>query len=313
MMVREVDKAEWKDYVDRCPQATFFHTYEWYRIWEAYAKYKAKALMFEFPSGHTALLPLSERRIHKGLTRMYDSSPAGTFGGFVSSDLLNVKEVTELESFVGRMTINITFNPYQLFEGWEETMKTDFTQRICLKTGVDKKKWDDYNYYKKKAKINQLKTLQTSKKKDWEVYYGLYEKSLARWGNKASSRYGKSLFEYLQELGLDICQLWLVYYEDKPIYGGVYFSFNGIITQWHAAGDKDFYKFHPAYFLHEQVIDYALKNSFRYYDFNPSGGHKGVERFKENFRPTKVYFPVLSNTTTWYSILDHLSNVLKNN
>ena len=312
MKTRYLDKKEWSHYLSNCPQATFFHTPEWYGVWEAYAKSKAKALLFEFSIDKTALLPISERRIHKGLTKVYDSSPAGTYGGFVSPNALTAKEVGALMIYVKKMNIDLTFSPYQPLDGLDG-LKMDFTQRINLQDGLDKKKWDRFASKEKRAKEDGLSVRRGVSEEDWALYFKLYEKNLKLWGGLASSTYEYSLFEILQNQRETHCQLWLVCQEGHVIYGGVFFAYNKIMIYWHGAGDRDFYKYNPAYFLHNKMVSFALKNDFRYYDFNPSGGHQGVVRFKKKFNPQKVFFPIFSNQNAWYSAIDNLSKVLKTN
>ena len=310
MEVRNLNTEEWHNYVRQCPQATFFHTPMWYAVWDAYAKNRSLALLFEFPSGRTALLPLSEKKIHKGLTRVYDSSPAGTYGGFISPTSLKANEVSELLTYVKKMTINIAFNPYQPLDGLS-TVKTDFTQRINLELGIDVNKWHRYSGRMKKSK--NLTVKQGENISDWKLYFSLYQKSLVRWGDSVSSEYSFSLFEQLEQLPKDMCRLFLVYDGDAVIYGGIFFLYNKMMIYWHGAGDERFFKKQPAFLLQKKGIDFAIKNGFRYYDFNPSGGHQGVEKFKNNFKPEIVYFPILFNQNAWYSSLDGLSKILKSN
>ncbi len=308
MKVREAKKIEWENYISQCEHATFFHTHTWYAIWEAYANYKAKALLIEFPSGNTALLPLSERTIHKGFTKVYDSSPAGTYGGFISQNSLTSDEVSQLMAYAKKMTINITFNPYQELEGLGE-LKKDFTQRINLRKGVEMKKWHRFT-----GRVNKSKALVVrwaSSAGEWQAYLKLYKKSLVRWGDKVSSVYDDSFFVLLQQLPKGVCQLLTVCKENKVVYGGIFFFYNNVMTYWHGAGDEVFFKEQPAFLMQTAGIKYAMENGYNYYDFNPSGGHKGVEKFKNHFNPEKVSFPIWSNQNDWFFTLDNLSKFLK--
>jgi lipid II:glycine glycyltransferase (peptidoglycan interpeptide bridge formation enzyme) len=44
--------------------------------------------------------------------------------------------------------------------------------------------------------------------------------------------------------------------------------------------------------LYAQIIRDAHNQGYRYFDFNPSGGHEGVVHFKESFGAVRKYFNV---------------------
>ena len=56
----------------------------------------------EFSDGKLALLPLSSIKTRLGLTKTYYSSPAGTFGGWISSDELESTHADQLTQFFSR-------------------------------------------------------------------------------------------------------------------------------------------------------------------------------------------------------------------
>ena len=63
---------------------------EWAEIWRDYSggRIRPAPRMIEFSDGTSALLPLSLETAYRGLGRAYLSSPAGTFGGWISKHTL---------------------------------------------------------------------------------------------------------------------------------------------------------------------------------------------------------------------------------
>jgi predicted N-acyltransferase len=58
---------------------------------------------------------------------------------------------------------------------------------------------------------------------DWKKYYEVYEDSLRRWGDTASSRYEFRIFEEMQRRNSPNIKLWLAVYQEKIIAGALCF------------------------------------------------------------------------------------------
>src|SRR5205085_8697232 len=72
---------------------------------------------------------------------------------------------------------------------------------------------------------------------DFRGYYALYEESLKRWGDRATSRYSWRLFEGLHELTVEHPEtigVWLAEMEGEIVSGMIVFYWNGRAVWWHA-------------------------------------------------------------------------------
>jgi lipid II:glycine glycyltransferase (peptidoglycan interpeptide bridge formation enzyme) len=61
------------------------------------------------------------------------------------------------------------------------------------------------------------------------------------------------------------------------------FYWNRHAAYWHAAADREFLAIEAPKLLLSAIIRDACSRQIRYFDFNPSGGHAGVAKFKGYF------------------------------
>ena len=114
--IRSATPAEWDNIWQECDYSTYFHSKEWAEIWNIYTKGKMHPdpKLVIFTDGKKALLPLSYQRRVKGLVKNYVSSPAGTFGGWISTDGLTIEHGRLLANYLTEKLGNLVwrFNPY---------------------------------------------------------------------------------------------------------------------------------------------------------------------------------------------------------
>jgi hypothetical protein len=117
---------------------------------------------------------------------------------------------------------------------------------------------------------------------DLLAYYALYEHSLGRWGAEATSRHSKEMFLALDELPADRFRVWLGEIAGTTVAGIVMLYHGATAIYWHGAFDGAYARQMPS----KAVLDTALRDAgrrgYRCVDMLSSGGHAGVERFKES-------------------------------
>ena len=135
--------AEW-DYIwQGCDYSTYFHSREWAEIWENYTngQMQPDPKLVIFTDGKTALLPLSYYRELKGLIKNYISSPAGTFGGWISEDELVTKHGFLLIDLLTKRLGNLVWrlNPYEplVYKCKLPNLQQDETHALDLEGGFD--------------------------------------------------------------------------------------------------------------------------------------------------------------------------------
>ncbi len=313
MKVKIVDEQDWRTFVDNCECATFFHTCDWYQVWNRYQGYEYRAYLFEFDTGHKALLPLASRRVFRGVFRRYLSSPAGTYGGFLTDDSLTELETVLLSKWVRKFgTVDLTFNPFSPISKFLPITSRDFTQSIFLRDNwiIIEKKMKPAQILRK-VKIAERNQLRVRKLKGKEVleYHKIYRSRRSNWQDP-SNDYSESIFENLFQLkGVDFWGVFLK--DDLMIGGGPFVKHNNHVTSWLAVALTEYLPLMPYALLYYRLIKFYRSEGLTWFDFNPSGGHEGVVRFKAGFGTIKK--PVLNyNYQSKMMKFSYYLNALKN-
>ncbi|WP_293104412.1 GNAT family N-acetyltransferase [Moorena sp. SIO3I6] len=254
-----------------------------------------------FSDGKKALLPLSSQKRFKGLGKQYISSPAGTFGGWICVDQLDVKHANLLVDFLSNKLGNLYWrmNPYDqlaLKLGLINS-QDDETHTIKLQVEFEAiyKKWSrGHKSATKKAKKAGFLVKTASTLDDWSHYYQVYEDSLRRWGDKASSKYEWELFNDIFQRHSANTKLWLAIYQEQVVSGILCFYAKKHVVYWHGATLEDFFHLRPVNLLMYESIKDACEQKYDCFDFNPSGGHEGVKEFKQRFGSEALSCPIVT-------------------
>ena len=289
----QIDFAEWQKVADKCEYATFFHTPIWSRVFvKTYPKMRIATKKFVFDDGAEIILPLI--KIKKiGLFNSYISNAAGTYGGWISEKDLSKKQINEIIKWMNKHLIFFTWriNPFdkKLYDIEIPNARYDFTQYLGLKQGFDSiyKLWakghSSAARKARKARKEEIIVKEAKLWEEWKQYFEIYQDSLKRWGDNASSRYPIRLFKNLFQEQSSNIKLWLAYFEKKTIAGALCFYHNHHAVYWHGAALEDYFYKRPSNLLQYEIIKDACDKSYWWYDFNPSGGHEGVIKFKKSF------------------------------
>lgn len=317
MNIRPATADEWDAIWQQCDYATYFQSREWADIWKIYTKGKMRPepKLVLFSDGKKALLPLSSQKVIRKLTKQYFSSPAGTFGGWISSDKLNKEHSNLLIGCLFNRFNNLVWriNPYNEKEFVPEAVKigikNEETYALDLKVGFKTiyQQW----IKEKKSLVRKVKkalregvSIETaSTLNDWQDYYQVYEESLKRWGEKASFKYEWKLFNDIYQLNSPHVNLWLAIYQEKIIAGSLCFYSKQHVVYWHGAALSQYFHVRPVNLLMCEIIKHACEGEYSWFDFNPSGGHEGVTTFKKSFGAKSLPCPIVSTQDSFTTFL----------
>lgn len=286
MKISEIDESKWWGIINKNKIGTFFHTPDWYKVWALYADYGFTAYLIEFKSGRFALFPIGWKLRFKGIMKEYISGPVGTYGGPLSPNKLNEKEIKSLEKFIKSFnSISIRFAPFSRTLSSDFYTHTGFTQILDLRYDwkVILKKWSKGHLSAAKKGLKSGVIVKLANQQQWANYYQIYVDTFNRWNAKKEEQYSLALFESLKSINPDRCKLWLASINGGIIAGAICFYFNKHVIYWHGASFTKYLSLKPGQVLQYRIIEHAVKNNFDFYDFNPSGGHLGVEHFKKGF------------------------------
>ena len=147
---------------------------------------------------------------------------------------------------------------------------------------------------------------------DWQTYFRVYEDSLIRWGEDATSRYGWELFEAMFRRNSPHIQLWVAMYEGKLVAGDICFYAKRHVVAWHAAALEKFFHLRPVNLLRYEVIKNACEQGYSWYDLNPSGGHEGVKQFKKRLGAVSLPCHTMVKEKKSSELMRRMAQKLKN-
>jgi len=294
---RTASPKEWDMIWSTCEYSTYFQSREWADIWKKYhnGEFRPPAYILKFSDGITALFPLS----WYSNQQIYYSSMATTYGGLLSTDKIDtshlVAAIDFFRNYLGSLFVRI--NPFwRDFDAGKTCLsfQMDETEMLYLDSGIDRiyKKWTKgHKSAVSKARREGIKVYQATTVQDWLDYFAMYEASLERWGDAATSRYKWELFRIMRDYGTQNIKLWLAKYCSQPVAGALCFYAKRHVAYWHGAALEKYFHLRPVQLLLFDIIANSVDKGYFWFDFNPSGGHEGVRSFKKGFGTTTLSTP----------------------
>jgi hypothetical protein len=280
--------------------ATFFQSPAWLDLGSRWSGRGAEiaCLLFEFPDGPACLPLLRDRRW--GRPRYF--SPFGTYAAVVCPRALGAGETATIESALRRLNLLLVSSPFARNVVRAGRAMPASTRALDLREvdpGNPMRGWKvDQRWRARAAARDNLVVREGRTAEDWEAYVALYGKSLARWGDTASSRHPEGLFHDLREtLPEGAAKLWLAERDGRAGAGFVTFYHNRHAALWHGAADEDFFGAGANQLLYLAMSEDARARGFSWLDLLPSGGHEGVEAFKARFGSRRLDFDSYLNRT----------------
>ncbi len=298
--VRSATPGEWDAIWTGCDHATYFHSRDWAEIWQTYTEgaVRPDPRVIEFSDGMSALLPLSVD--HRGAAPRHLSSPAGCFGGWLSRDTLDERHAALIVGFLtcelGPLAWRVNPHHEQQVRAAPACEDAVHTRALRLAPGYEEivKSWSKGH----RAAVGQARRAGVSiataeAPHEWKLYYEVYEESLKRWGDGASSRYEWPLFEAIRERSPSHATLWLARHRGEIAAGALVFYAGTHAVYWHGAAREEDFQARPVNLLLAEAIEDACRRGYEIFDFNPSGGHESVDAFKRRFGSEALPAPMI--------------------
>jgi len=291
------DCKTWWNIAQSDPTATFFHSPLWAKITEAAGFDPAP----QFPSTGQRDIVLPAVRETTSVSKLgatlnisiLHSTFAGCYGGIITKD--NAVDAGEFYQEVQNRAdvVNVVGNPIagDLDLDWDSS--EDFTQILDLSDGMDEVKKGFTNSRRRgidAAREGGVTVREANSKIDWKTYFEAYQDSLERWDNPTSN-YDWPIFEQIYELEQEYPEhisLYLACVDGNIASGAIIFSWNQHVDNWHGASFSEYFEYNPNDLLQYSIIKDSIDTGYRWYDFNPSGGHEGVVKFKSEFGPKRM-------------------------
>ncbi|MDH3521637.1 MAG: GNAT family N-acetyltransferase [Myxococcales bacterium] len=300
---RPATPEEWDRAWERCAYATYFHSRAWAELWERYTggRIRPAPLAVRFADGQEVLLPWSIQRVAR-MARRLVWSPGGTYGGWLGAESVTAAHASTLAGLaLGAKNIVWRVNPFdphrRVLDG--VSMRADHTHALDLSSGFEaleaawRNEQPELLRKIRKAQRSGLAVEAARSERTWRDYYAAYEESLVRWGKGASAAYGWPLFADLMGSSSGDVRLWVALSDGAVAAGALCFYARRHAVYWHGAARASFFPQRPANLLMHTIIHDAAERGLDWFDFNPSGGHEGVERFKRSFGAQPLASPVI--------------------
>lgn len=308
---------EWDRCFERCPHATYFHGREWAELWRRASggRIEPAARQLTFSDGTRVIVPFSRIRGRFATIRVV-AGPEGTYGGWLYDPDAppGARHVAALADYLRRRSVTFRENPFDpIFRRHGDRMpwtRQDFTQ--CLR--LDR----DFAAVRHTLRSNQVyRKMRQAERAGLELrrdhapqalrrYHEIYLACRQRWGESASTSYSRSLFESmpLESPGLDF---WTVRKDGQTVAAGPFFKAGRHhVVSWLTLADPAVLGDRPYDFIYARLIEHYHRQGFAWFDFNPSGGHEGVVRFKDNFGPERRRSRVFRRTGGWERVAARL-------
>jgi hypothetical protein len=305
-VTEQVNDEFWWEVAEACSYATFFHSPLWHRLaCNANSNLKHRSIGVVTDEGTKAVLPLIETgQIAGGMLKKVASTYAGCYGGIIATGTVpdnQARKIYQKGAAIGNGVFGVNENPFQAdhVDFWDEDegeKSRDFTQVVNLKGSFDDLVRDFSKGHRSslnKGRREGVIVRQADSLDDYRRYFGAYEASLKRWGEDATGKYPWELFERGFSLSKEYpnhIKLWLAEVEGEVASGAWCFYWNDHVVYWHGASYKRFFDYRPNNVLHAEIMKDALRDDYKFYDLNPSGGHSGVVQFKKRFGAEKRHF-----------------------
>ncbi|MBI4397123.1 MAG: GNAT family N-acetyltransferase [Elusimicrobia bacterium] len=325
-VLNSVPFALWDSISEQCEYATFFHTSAWSRILLRSHPHSCqiKTRAFLFDGRDWVVLPsMGVEHECKGFFKAYHSNMLGVYGGFVAAPgVLTEERVQRIVEFLERdvraKEVLIFGNPYcdQPISSRNWDKKPDFTQVLDLSAISEEnqllEKYDqNVRRLIRKAEKTGLRVTTATRMEEIDRYYAVYQESLRRWGEDATSRYEPPLFQSLFKQGGDKIRFWLVWAGERLLGGSVNLYHSRYCISWHCVYSDHSFEMGAPKFLNHKIMMDAKKRGVAYFDFNPSGGHEGVVQHKEKFGSHRLNFSVYRlNNNRFYRSFSMIRNAL---
>ncbi len=285
------DAAAWEEFVQRCPDATFFHRIGWREIIEGVFRHRTHYLVAERPGAIAGILPLAEVK-----SRLFGhalvSLPFGVYGGpaatdaeagralvEAASDLADSLDVEHLE-FRSCAAKCPAWPQQDLYVRFRKTLHVDpeanllavpRKQRAMIRKGI-------------------RNGLRSEIDRSVDRFFALYADNVHRHGTPP---FAKSYFARLREVFGDCCEVSIVCDAGgRPLSGVMSFYFRDEILPYYAGDTVDARDLAANDFKYWDLMRRACEAGVRVFDYGRSKRGTGSFDFKRNwgFEPEPLHY-----------------------
>jgi FemAB-related protein (PEP-CTERM system-associated) len=285
------DAAAWEAFVERCPDATFFHRIGWRDIIEDVFRHRTHYLIAERPGAIAGILPLAEVK-----SRLFGhalvSLPFGVYGGPVATDAEGERALIEAASTLADAldVEHLEFRDCSAkCPGWPQQ---DLYVRFRKTLHADPEANLLAVPRKQRAMIRKgiRNGLESAIDRSVDRFFALYADNVHRHGTPP---FAKRYFARLQEVFGDDCEILIVTdAAGRPVSGVMSFYFRQEVLPYYAGDTVDARDLAANDFKYWDLMRRACGRGVRVFDYGRSKRGTGSFDFKKNwgFEPEPLHY-----------------------
>jgi FemAB-related protein (PEP-CTERM system-associated) len=290
-LARDGDLARWDAFVERCPEATFFHRSGWKEVLEAVFRHRTFYLLAEREAEVVGVLPLAQVRSWL-FGHSLVSLPFCVYGGAAATDAAAVPALhvaaRELGNELGvdhlelrnriarepgwpRQDLYVTFRKEILPEVEANMLAIPRKQRAMVRKGIQR-------------------GLRSELDPSVDRFFALYADNVHRHGTPAQS---KRYFQALQRVfGKDAEVLTVLAPDGRPVSSVFAFYFRDEVLPYYAGDDPAARDLAANDFKYWELMRRACERGYRVFDYGRSKRGTGSFDFKKNwgFEPELLHY-----------------------
>jgi FemAB-related protein (PEP-CTERM system-associated) len=284
------DRARWDDFVDRCPEATFFHRAGWRQVMEEAFGHSAWFMYAEADGQIQAVLPLAQVK-----SRLFGNTlcslPFCVYGGIAALNREAADAVdTAAQALAGRLKVD------HLEYRQMHPTHTDWLHKTLYATFRKPLDADpDRNLLaiprKQRAMVRKgiAAGLSSTIDPDTSRFFDCYAESVHQLGTPVFSR---RYFQLLQRVFGDDCEILCVQQAGKPVCAVLSFLFRSEVLPYYGGGGMAARSLAGNDFMYWEVMRRACARGITLFDFGRSKYGTGAFAFKKNwgFEPQALHY-----------------------
>ena len=303
------DIKNWDEFVGQSNNGTIFHTRK-FLSYHGTKRFLDHSLIFQKKGRLIALLPSA--RVIDGSLNILESHPGASVGSFILPEDLSFSDSLEIVKVLSDYSIANNFDKIKITQP-----PLIYSKRISQYIDFAFRK---ANYYFLNREISSILFLENSIENnllkfkathrtavrkaeksnidirmvdDYESFYSILKNNLEIRHQTQPTHSLEELIK-LKKLFPNKINLFGAYLDNKMIGGVVNFILNPkVVLAFYISHDKSFQELRPINLIMYRIIDWAIQNSYKVYDFgifsineNPN---MGLARFKENFGASGIF------------------------
>ncbi len=286
----EPEYQKWDNFLEHCPDATFFHRSGWKTVLERGLGHKAPYLFAEQNGEIQGILPLGHVKSFLFGNNLV-STPFCVTGGIVAKtevakvalrdaacELAKALKVDALELRNSELS-DSAWPTKELYVTFRREIDSDpdvnlkaipRKQRAMVRKGI------------KAGLVSETTS-------GWERIYQVYSESVRNLGTPV---FPKRLFQVLREVFKSDCQVLMVTHQGKDIAGVMSFYFRDQVLPYYGGSISQARSLKGNDFMYWELMRRAGEQGIKVFDYGRSKEGTGSYSFKKNwgFTPTKLYY-----------------------